>query len=169
MIFIFFQIPSHLFEYFARDGRVLSQWARHYETNKAAPAGKKYLPSSNCDNASSYPLELLDAVTNFSNPTGAMELQQQLFLSSVDQVIFGNTSTDIPLNPLESYDIAARETYDLHNSMLRDSYPVAFTEKNNKDDDDGGHLLLRDSSLLHLRSHNHFVSYGGKIATFEIL
>jgi hypothetical protein len=62
------QIPSHLFEYFARDARVLRKWARHRSTGEPIPE------------------ELLQAVTAHRNPHGGMLTAMQLFYAAVDQV-----------------------------------------------------------------------------------
>lgn len=40
------QIPSHLFEYFARDPRVLALWAKHYVTAEPIPAGNGFINST---------------------------------------------------------------------------------------------------------------------------
>ncbi len=80
------------------------------------------------------------------------------------QLIFGDTSSKIPVNPLEAYEISSRKTYDLHNLMLSNSYPPAFEEYVEG--------ILAKESLLHLRSNNHFVTSGGKIISiiaFEII
>ncbi|CAM9115890.1 unnamed protein product [Ectocarpus fasciculatus] len=64
----FAEIPSHLFEYFARDPRVLSQWARHHCTGEPIPH------------------DLLLALGDHRNPHAAMQTQLQLLYAAVDQV-----------------------------------------------------------------------------------
>ncbi|KAK8587191.1 hypothetical protein V6N13_086193 [Hibiscus sabdariffa] len=67
----FAETPSNLFEYYARDYRVLRKFAKHYSTGEVIP--EKLVKSLN------------DAKDMFA----ATELQRQIFYALVDQTLFG--------------------------------------------------------------------------------
>ncbi len=62
------EVPSHLLEYFARSPEVIARWARHHRTGEAPP------------------LELLKDALSYRGEFGAIELQNQVLFSAVDQV-----------------------------------------------------------------------------------
>lgn len=63
-----FQVPSHLFEYFARCPDVVRTWARHHRSGEALPSG------------------LLESVLERRGDQSALELQSQILFSAADQV-----------------------------------------------------------------------------------
>jgi len=67
-ICICYQVPSHLFEYFARSPEVVRTWARHYRTGESLPSG------------------LLESVLARRGDQSALELQSQILFSAADQV-----------------------------------------------------------------------------------
>jgi intermediate peptidase len=61
-------VPSHWCEYHARTPSVLSQWARHHLTGEKVPA------------------QLLEQALEGARPFPAIDLQNQILYSAVDQV-----------------------------------------------------------------------------------
>ncbi|GLI62332.1 hypothetical protein VaNZ11_004940 [Volvox africanus] len=76
------EVPSHLFEYFASDPRVMALLARD---RSASPAGADGAP----EDGEPLPAGLLKELVAGRSATAALELQQQLVLSLVDQWMFG--------------------------------------------------------------------------------
>jgi len=72
----FAEVPSVLMEYFASDARVLSQFARHWQTGEPVPLDDLH--------------RLLAARRSFT----ASDIQQQVFYSIVDQAYHGNYPAD---------------------------------------------------------------------------
>ena len=82
----FVEVPSHLFEYFARSPSIIQQWARNHRTGQRPP------------------LLLLEEALLARNPFGAIETQTQLLLSAADQHIFGPGIGDVSaLSPTDIY------------------------------------------------------------------
>ncbi|XP_039122984.1 mitochondrial intermediate peptidase, mitochondrial isoform X2 [Dioscorea cayenensis subsp. rotundata] len=67
----FAETPSNLFEYYARDYRVLKTFARHYVTGDAIPE------------------KLVTVMNGARNMFAATELQRQIFYSMIDLTLFG--------------------------------------------------------------------------------
>ncbi|KAG4172621.1 hypothetical protein ERO13_A11G007600v2 [Gossypium hirsutum] len=67
----FAETPSNLFEYYARDYRVLKKFARHYSTGEVIPE------------------KLVKSLNGARDMFAATELQRQIFYSLVDQTLFG--------------------------------------------------------------------------------
>ncbi|KAH7686976.1 mitochondrial intermediate peptidase protein [Dioscorea alata] len=67
----FAETPSNLFEYYARDYRVLKTFARHYVTGEAIPE------------------KLVTVMNGARNMFAATELQRQIFYSMIDLTLFG--------------------------------------------------------------------------------
>ena len=82
----FVEVPSHLFEYFARDSRILSQWATHH-TNKAP-----------------LPAHLIDEANSHKNRFAGIEILTQVLYSSIDQYAFSEDMGDLSqLSAMEVY------------------------------------------------------------------
>ncbi|TYI53485.1 hypothetical protein E1A91_D11G007400v1 [Gossypium mustelinum] len=67
----FAETPSNLFEYYARDYRVLKKFARHYSTGEVIPE------------------KLVKSLNGARDMFAATELQRQIFYALVDQTLFG--------------------------------------------------------------------------------
>ncbi|KAE8694234.1 putative mitochondrial intermediate peptidase [Hibiscus syriacus] len=67
----FAETPSNLFEYYARDYRVLRKFAKHYSTGEVIPE------------------KLVKSLNGARNMFAATELQRQIFYALVDQTLFG--------------------------------------------------------------------------------
>ncbi|XP_027331078.1 mitochondrial intermediate peptidase, mitochondrial isoform X2 [Abrus precatorius] len=67
----FAEIPSNLFEYYARDYRVLKKFARHYSTGEEIPQ------------------KLAESIQGTKDIFAATELQRQIFYALVDQTLYG--------------------------------------------------------------------------------
>ncbi|GLC42091.1 hypothetical protein PLESTM_001284900 [Pleodorina starrii] len=76
------EVPSHLFEYFAADPRVMALLARDRSSCPGAPGGSP-------DDGEPMPEGLLRELVVGRSATAALELQQQLVLSLADQWLFG--------------------------------------------------------------------------------
>jgi intermediate peptidase len=61
-------VPSHWCEYYARAPAVISQWARHHLTGETVPA------------------QLLEQALEGARPFPAIDIQNQILYSAVDQV-----------------------------------------------------------------------------------
>ncbi|XP_022736713.1 mitochondrial intermediate peptidase, mitochondrial isoform X2 [Durio zibethinus] len=68
----FAETPSNLFEYYARDYRVLRKFARHYSTGEVIPE------------------KLVKSLNGARDMFAATELQRQIFYALVDQTLFGD-------------------------------------------------------------------------------
>ena len=124
-------MPSHLFEYFARDSRVLRSWARHFQTGE------------------SLPLDLLEEALNDKNEFGALEVQKQILYSVADQYIFGPSMDNLQQKSNEEiYINSLLGISELQNRLT--ALPVY------KEDATG--ITYPSMDLLH---HGHFVAYGG--------
>jgi intermediate peptidase len=78
----FVEIPSHLFEHFARDPQVIRQWAKHHVTGE------------------SIPLPLLETALSGKANYQGLDLQVQIALSLADQYLLSNpTLTTALSNP----------------------------------------------------------------------
>ncbi|CAM6092610.1 unnamed protein product [Calypogeia fissa] len=67
----FSETPSHLFEYYAWDYRVLSKFARHYQTGETIPE------------------KMVQSMNDAKKLLSATELQRQLLFALIDQTLFG--------------------------------------------------------------------------------
>ena len=67
--FHLFQVPSHLFEYFARTPSVVRQSAKHYLTNEEVPTG------------------LVEEALYQRKDLHALEMQSQILYSAADMVL----------------------------------------------------------------------------------
>ncbi|XWS61019.1 hypothetical protein CRYUN_Cryun07bG0089800 [Craigia yunnanensis] len=67
----FAETPSHLFEYYARDYRVLRKFARHHSTGEVIPE------------------KLVKSLNGARDVFATTELQRQIFYTLVDQTLFG--------------------------------------------------------------------------------
>lgn len=82
----FVEVPSHLFEYFARESSVVATWARHYNSGVSIPSG------------------LLEEALEMKSSFQAIDLQTQLLYSAADQFVFGPQIGDISnLSPEDIY------------------------------------------------------------------
>ncbi|XVF09683.1 hypothetical protein REPUB_Repub07fG0116000 [Reevesia pubescens] len=68
----FAETPSNLFEYYARDYRVLRKFARHYSTGEVIPE------------------KLVKSLNGARDMFAATEMQRQIFYALVDQTLFGD-------------------------------------------------------------------------------
>ena len=75
------QVPSHLFEFFARDPSVIQAWARKYPETRAVQK------SSDIPGGQPPPLELIKEEFSYRSDFAAIEIQNQLLYALVDQVI----------------------------------------------------------------------------------
>jgi intermediate peptidase len=86
----FAEVPSVLLEYFARDARVLSRFARHWQTGKPVPRDD------------------LERVLEAKKLFAASETQQQVFYSLVDQAYHGHYPVDAANTDIIAADIQRR-------------------------------------------------------------
>ncbi|KAG6546992.1 hypothetical protein Mapa_011608 [Marchantia paleacea] len=67
----FSETPSHLFEYYAWDYRVLSKFAKHYQTGEPIPE------------------KMVESMNNAKRMLAATEIQRQVLFALIDQTLFG--------------------------------------------------------------------------------
>ena len=92
----FVEVPSHLFEFFARTPSVVTSWARHYRTHER-------LPSS-----------LLEDVLMTRRRFASIDMQHQLLYAAVDQYAFGDNLGDLSTKtPLEVFGELSRGVHSL--------------------------------------------------------
>lgn len=136
----FAEVPSHLFEYFARTPSVIAMFARHFQTNET--------PS----------LSLISDTLRTRDNFQAIELQNQLLYSAADQFIFGPDIGNVSMKSgLEIYDHALSGFEELQ--KIYTNIPLAdFSSFHG-----GRHENKRRQSRSFLpdTSHSHFVHYGG--------
>ena len=83
----FVEVPSHLFEYFARDSRVLSKWAKHYQTKTPLPA------------------HFIEEANETKNRFAGIDILTQVMYSSIDQFAFSTDLGDVStMSGIEVYD-----------------------------------------------------------------
>jgi len=133
----FVEVPSHLFEHFARCPAVLAQWARHHATGSRPPPG------------------LLEEALHAKQAFAAVEQQNQLLYSLADQHLFGAGICDLsPLSPEHAYCEGLAGVAALQRRLT--DLPLGHVS--------GVTLAGRDVDLLPnmpFPSHGHFVNYGG--------
>ena len=96
----FVEVPSHLFEYFARSPKIIQQWARHHRTGQKPP------------------VLLLEEALLSRNPFGAVETQTQILLSAADQHIFGTGLGDVQgLAPTDIYQKARLDVVQIQQKL----------------------------------------------------
>ena len=96
----FVEVPSHLFEYFARSPNIIQQWARHHRTGQKPP------------------VLLLEEALLSRNPFGAVETQTQILLSAADQHIFGPGLGDVQgLAPTDIYQKARLDVVQIQQKL----------------------------------------------------
>ncbi len=96
----FVEVPSHLFEYFARSPSIIQQWARHHRTGQKPP------------------VLLLEEALLSRNPFGAVETQTQILLSAADQHIFGPGIGDVQgLAPTDIYQKALLDVVQIQQKL----------------------------------------------------
>jgi len=133
----FVEVPSHLFEHFARQPDLLARWGRHVHTNARLP------------NA------LAEEAIASTNSFSSIEAQTQLLYSMADQFIFGPRIGAVDhLAPLDVYNHAMHGV-----ALLQEKYtdlPLARLpiSSNNHSQQQ----LLPNMWPL---SNTHFVTYGG--------
>lgn len=133
----FVEVPSHLFEYYARSPKVLSQWARHHVTGKPAPSG------------------LLEEALKTKGSFKAIDLQTQLLYSAADQFIFGPEIGNIShLSPEDIYYVAVEGITKIQ--MKLTDLPLGENSQIGENPHRG--KFYPSMSVL---SHSHFVNYGG--------
>jgi len=127
----FVEVPSHLFEFYARSPSVINQWARHHITGKPIPSG------------------LLEEALKSKVSFGAIEMQTQILYSAADQYMFGADMGDVSaLSNMETFDKAVAGVRGLQLKLT----DLPLGQFYNSD------MKYPYMSLL---SHSHFVNYGG--------
>lgn len=131
------QIPSHLFEHFARCPSVVTQWARHHTTGQRLPA------------------DLLEEALLAKNAFSALELQNQLLYSLADQHMFGPAVGDLSLLTAEqAFGQAVSGVVGLQQKYT--DLPLGKVTQVTL-----GGRKIDHLPHMSLPSHNHFVNYGG--------
>ena len=138
----FVEVPSHLFEHFARSPELLLRWGRH------ASSGRQ--PS----------LSLVREALAARNSFAAIDAQTQLLYSFADQAVFGTRMGDVrKLDDLSVYagvqGLVAQVQRDCTVLPLLPSSPSSYTSTPQQ------HQQQRQVSATYLLSHGHFIAYGG--------
>eukprot|EP01035_Chromulina_nebulosa_P019276 gene19276-25133_t len=108
----FAEVPSHLFEYFARSPEVISQWAYHYKTKERIP------------------IQLLEKSLLITNQLGSLEIQRQILYSVVDQYLFSDLLGDVTaLDPNDIYN----HCIDIINKLQLQYTDISIDENNSRD------------------------------------
>ena len=144
----FVEVPSHLFERFATDPRMLKRWARHHSTGSPPPDG------------------LVEQALAERGSFFATEVQAQLLYSLADQYMFGSGIGDCQAyNDAQVYDIAMRGAADLQSRYTLLAVPELGPESGPAlgllpAKQGQGKGMVRPSSLF-APSHSHLITYGG--------
>lgn len=129
------EVPSHLFEYYARSPEVIATWAKHFIS--------KELVSKDL---------LIEAFAKKSMFRG-LDVQGQVFYSAVDQEIFGENMNYATIkylggNPDEIFDLASHTARNTQSKYMK---PVSLVDDNHQ----------QPQSSMSLLTHTHFIDYGG--------
>jgi len=138
------EVPSHLFEHFARCPSVLPLWARHHHTGEPPSPG------------------LVKAALEEKKAFRALEMQNQLLYSLADQFVFGPEMGDLTsLTPQQVFLRALHgvcEQQELFTQLPLVPLTKEETARFLRTDGPCGPVKLPAMNLL---THEHFINYGG--------
>eukprot|EP01038_Epipyxis_sp_PR26KG_P013215 gene13215-17714_t len=133
----FIEVPSHLFEFFARDPYVVSLWAKHWLTNQPIP------------------LELIRNALQKKDDFSGIELQVQLLYALTDQHLFGaELAQQSHLSPLELFHQGCYGIHELQKqyTSLPLLEPNILLSENHP---------LKHMPYINILDHTHLTNYGG--------
>jgi mitochondrial intermediate peptidase len=138
------EVPSHLFEYYARSPEVIATWARHF-------ISKEFVSKD----------LVIEAFAKKSLFRG-LDVQGQVFYSAVDQEIFGEQMSFERIKALDQHPgkIYSLASYAARNMQAKYMPTVRLPDIAADDP-----YPLSSMSLL---THTHFIDYGGSYVHFNV-